>query len=39
MLVEKYGIEADRISTAAGGATCDILPEADLNSVCVSVAK
>jgi outer membrane protein OmpA-like peptidoglycan-associated protein len=39
MLVEKYGIEADRISTAAGGATCDILPEADLNRVCVSVAK
>lgn len=39
MLTEKYGIEADRISTAAGGATCDILPEADLNRVCVSVAK
>ena len=38
-VVEKYGIEADRISTAAGGATCDILPEADLNRVCVSVAK
>ena len=39
MLTEKYGIDADRISTAAGGATCDILPEADLNRVCVSVAK
>jgi outer membrane protein OmpA-like peptidoglycan-associated protein len=39
MLTEKYGIDADRISTAAGGATCDILPEADLNLVCVSVAK
>ena len=39
MLAEKYGIDASRISTAAGGATCDILPEADLNRVCVSVAK
>ena len=39
MLTEKYGIDADRSSTAAGGATCDILPEADLNRVCVSVAK
>ena len=39
MLTEKYGIDADRISTAAGGATSDILPEADLNRVCVSVAK
>lgn len=39
MLTAKYGIDADRISTAAGGATCDILPEADLNRVCVSVAK
>ena len=39
MLAEKYGIDADRITTAAGGATCDILPEADLNRVCVSVAK
>ncbi len=39
MLVEKYGIDADRITTAAGGATSDILPEADLNRVCVSVAK
>ena len=36
---EKYGIDASRISTAAGGATSDILPEADLNRVCVSVAK
>lgn len=39
MLSDKYGIDADRITTAAGGATCDILPEADLNRVCVSVAK
>ena len=39
MLTAKYGIDADRISTAAGGATSDILPEADLNRVCVSVAK
>lgn len=39
MLINKYGIDADRITTAAGGATCDILPEADLNRVCVSVAK
>lgn len=39
MLVEKYGIDEDRITTAAGGATSDILPEADLNRVCVSVAK
>lgn len=39
MLTEKYGIDADRITTAAGGATSDILPEADLNRVCVSVAK
>ena len=39
MLTEKYGIDANRISTAAGGATSDILPEADLNRVCVSVAK
>ena len=39
MLTEKYNIDASRISTAAGGATSDILPEADLNRVCVSVAR
>lgn len=39
MLVNKYGIAADRISTKAGGATSDIYPSQELNRVAVTVAK
>lgn len=39
MLVKKYGISADRITTAGGGATSDIYPETELNRVAVTIAK
>lgn len=39
MLVNTYGIAADRIKAVAGGATSDIYPENELNRVAVSVAK
>lgn len=39
MLVNKFGISADRITTKAGGPTSEIYPENELNRVAVSIAK
>ncbi len=39
MLVNKFGIAADRITTKAGGPTSDIYPTLELNRVAVGVAK
>lgn len=39
MLINKFGISADRIKTEAGGATSDIYPVNELNRVAVSIAK